>query len=370
MDNEVNKTNNDVAPTVEPASVVAQPVKSAKKPKKSLVVGAIVAAAVVVLGGGSTLAYNMWYQNPDKILSDTVSNLFSRDSLAGNGVIKANTEESTTTVNIAHMIFEDQASLTVDANVDSKEEDLKIDIDGNAVYEKDGTFYIKVNNVQKLFDRLIESQMQSRSSDMTAEQQAMARGMVQMMFGSVIREIDGQWIKISPKDMTEDEDSSDSMKCSAEAFEMLSSDKAVQKELTDTYKKNRFMVVKENLGAKDGNLGFVYTFDQNKADDFEKAVEDTKFGQKAAECSSDDDADFDDTKDDELKADDVNVEIWVDRWSHDLVSAKVTSDLEDDGSLELTYTPDYDAEVKAIEIPKNATTLEELQKKLGGLLNF
>ena len=340
-----------------------------KKSKKPLIIGVVIAAAVVVLGGGSALAYNMWYQNPDKVLSDAVSNLVSRDSLAGKGELKVSDDEYDGTVDVSHMILDGKASFTVNMNIDYKKEDMKLDIAGNAVYEKDGTVYIKVNNAQKLFDSMIDSQIE-KDKTMSASEKAMAKGMAQAMFGSVIKEIDGQWIKISSKDISDKEDSSDDMKCLAEATDMISNDKDARNEIKSVYMDNKFMVVKDKLGSKDGNIGFVYKFDQTKVKDFEKAVEETKLGKKIAECDTSSSDKTDDTKADESELDNVSVEIWVDRWTHDLAKLHVTSEGGSDGDVQMDYTPDYETEVTSIETPKDAITLDELSKRMGNMFNL
>ena len=47
--------------------------RSKKKPKKGIIIGSIVAGALIVLGGGGALAYNLWYQNPEKGLNSQIS---------------------------------------------------------------------------------------------------------------------------------------------------------------------------------------------------------------------------------------------------------------------------------------------------------
>lgn len=340
-----------------------------KKSKKPLLVGGIIAAAVVVLGGGSALAYNMWYQNPDKVLADSLSNMVSRDNLSGDGQLNIDMKDYQATVDVSNKMLNGQMSFVADASFDY--EDMTVNLAGSAVYDKDGTVYIKVDKAAELLDTIIDAQLDELGGDMTADEKTMAVGMMKAMFEPIIKKVDGQWIKIVPKDIDKDDDSSDDMKCVSETFNMFSEDEAARTELVDAYKEHKFMVAGEKLGSKDGNLGFTYTLDEKIADEFGKAVEQTKLGKKIASCDEDSSAaETDDaTKDAEDELDQIKLEIWVNRWSHQLASLKLTAASTDDQKIDLNYSPNYDQDIK-IDVPTEATTLDELTKEMNGMFSL
>lgn len=376
--NNLNNNQNNPQPAspqpVESVPPVPAPAKS-KKSKKLLFVGLIIAVVLVLLGGGSALAYNLWYQNPDKVLSDAVSNLVSRDSFTGDAKLTLDSADVKATVDLSNKMADGNVSVEANANVET--EDLTLNIAGNAVYDKDGTVYVKVNNADELLDALIEVQM-AESGDLPAAQQAMAVGMMKSIFQPIVDTVNGQWIKIVPEDMAQSSQPDDEMKCVSDAYKMFKDDQAARDELYAAYHDHKFMQLDEKLGSKDGNIGFSYTLDQDAAEEFGKAVEQTKIGKKVAECNKDDATSTveDDAKDDEQTQDaTVKLELWVDRWSHQLAILKLTAEAPadaeeaDDAKINLEYTPNYDQDVK-IDVPTDAITTDELGKQLEGMFNF
>lgn len=374
-----NQPDNSVAPQpqVEPQPQPVEPTppvmampepQKPKKSKKPLIIVLIIAVVLALLGGGSALAYNMWYQNPDKVLSDVVSKIASRDNQSGQAKLAVSNDEMKATVDLSNKMRDGKVSVV--ANADIEVEDMKLKIAGNAVYDKDGTTYVKVDNVSELLDALIDVQLAEAQDGMSAEEQAMMVGMAKAMLQPIVTKVDGQWIKIVPEDLDKNSQSDDEMKCVSQAYKMFSDDKAARDEIYSTYDDHKFMESVENLGSKDGNIGFVYQLNKDTAKQFGEALEQTKVGKKLAECD-DDSAKATSTVDEgseDIKDATVKLEVWANRWSHQLASLKLTVDQEDN-KLSLDYTPNYDQDV-TVDVPTDAMTVDELTKDLGGLFGL
>jgi len=337
--------------------VVAVAPAPSKKPRKGLLIGLIVAAVLVVLGGGGALAYNFYYQNPDKVVGDALMNALTAKSVSSDATLDIKGDDYSAKITLSGHTNEEAAGLAK-VKIDYTSEDLSYTTDGEGVFAKNGDLFVKVNNVKELADTLAQS----------------SEGMVDFsLFDGVIEKVDSTWVKISGDDLgTVSEDYKDTQKCIADYTSKLSSDKALQKSVTDEivtlYSNNKFVIIAENLGSKEvkgvGSLGYKLNFDSAKAETFTAALEGTQIGKKLKECDST--IDFKDVAKNLTEEGDSNgtttTELWVSRFGHEITEMSlIGTGGEADGTL--VVQPTFNKN-EAVETPKDSMSVKELMTEI------
>lgn len=326
-----------------------QPVPT-KKSKKGLVVAAVITGVLVLLGGGSAFAYNGWYQNPEKVVTDALINTIGAKTATMTGVVDVKNDDYTMKVSIDSKASDSAAELAVDVEYAAGGETFKLK--GAGHFSAEGDLYVKVENVRELVD--------SYGSQI---------GINTGHFDTLITKIDGNWIKISNDDLgTVSEEFKESQLCFEKVADDIKADKSLSGEVSDLYKKNSFIVIKESLGSRTingvGSLGYVVDLDQAKTKSFVSGLASTKVGEKLKEC--DDQIDFtkfaEDMDTESTAEGEGKVEIWASRFGHELteVNAKGTSDGTD---LSIVINPVFNKEV-TLETPTNALTINELKAEI------
>jgi len=217
-------------------------------------------------------------------------------------------------------------------------------ISGSGVIDKDGNLYVKVNDAKKLIDGLT--------------------GGVELppSFTTIIAKIDSKWIKISAADLKDvSEDYSKTQQCTSDVVKKYENDSAAINQIVDLYSKNRFIEVKEKLGSKNGSLGYLIDGNNEKAKSFAKGLSDTTIMKAMVACDANfkveaSDLTSETNSDSKSK---TRVEVWVDRWSHQLTKISMT-DVSDDSDTTLLFEPVFGKDV-TVSVPKDATLLSELQ---------
>ena len=358
----------------QPAAPQPAPVKP-KNTKLRIIIASIV--AVVLLGSG-VAAYNLWYQNPDKVVHDGFVNaLTHKGSLTADGTVTVGNDNMDGKYVLSAMRTEkNETTGTMSISMKIKEGGLKdqtIELQGAGMYAADGTVYFKVTNIKKTVDTIIDKYVsdladryQQMGYQITEAQQQSAREAMHKQIDGSIAKLENQWIKVSASDM-EDDDAKE-YKCYTDAFKKVST-KENTKELTDVYKKNQFIVVGKKLGSKDGSLGYDVTIDKTKAKAFGEATKNTAVAKALDACEDKDGKKTTESATEKSDSTETKTfQVWVSRWSHQLtkvVYEGVTTD-ESDGDK---TTVKVDLGLKygnggTIETPANAKTLDEVKDSL------
>lgn len=357
----------------QPASFA--PAAAAGKPaggKKKWIIGSVIAAVLVVLLGGGALAYNFWYQNPEKVILDGINNLFSHNA-SSSGKATVSIENKDVRLDVTANVKSDKKLANGDvqlavqmkgSDAPVKKVDLKADF---AVNEK--TAYFKLNNIRPLADQLVDAYVDQLATQyrqlgfaLTEKQIDQQKAQMQQQLDPIITKIDNRWIKFDMEASEEDDES----KCTAEAFQKLYDDKKQRDEVLDVYKEHKFITVKEKLGSKDGSLGYLLEFDESVAKDFGKAVEDTTFSKELQKCdkTKSQAPSTEDTTDKEDSLKDSRIELWVSRWSHQITEVKVAATTNDDSETAVSFNLTYDYDkVEGLTTPKDAVDIDELEKE-------
>ena len=334
----------------------AQASKQKRQSRKKMIVGGAIAAALVVFGGGGALAYNLWYQHPDKVVHDAVINAMQARTIQGDAELSIKAEEADLKLTMDSKATRADGLINVKADLAMKPEaaaaELNVNIAGSAVY-KENVIYVKLEGVREAVDAAIESYPIAQIFNPSA-------------FDEIIEKIDNQWVSIAPSDYeTQSQRLAESQKCFTEAFEKLADNRDATRELTNLYKEHKILEVKEELGAKDGNLGYVVNASKDSAQAFFEGLNDTTFGKELKKC--DENIDF--SQESEQTASngpEFTNELWVTRFGHEI--AEFSSKASEDGNeFSAVVRPEFNRSV-TVDAPEGAISLEEIMDDIDAIM--
>jgi hypothetical protein len=302
----------------------------------------IIAAVLVVLGGSGALAYKFWYQNPQKVISDSLMHVIEAKSMTYKAIVGHKGTSGTVNV-VVRGVSKDNTS-SADASVamiiDGKSYTLK----GSIVIDKKSDIYLKVANVDTLL------------ADFEAQLPSSARSLV----ADFVKKINDQWIVISNDKIKTFSDAYAKMqKCTQSVVEKIQSDKSYSTELIDLYKAHPFLKITKELGAKDGSLGYEIQDDVAAGKAFGKGFKTTKTYKMLHDCDSS--LTIDASESSEV-GDSTTAQIWISRWSHEVT--KVTAnDKDTDGTTSISIEPTFNKGADVV-VPKGAKSVTELMNDI------
>ena len=346
-------------PSAVPASsdpvVASAPVTPApKKKRKGLIMAAVAAGALVLLTGTSVAAYSLWYQNPEKVVSDALVHAITAQTVNATGTATVVGEAGYTLKIEVSGRNDSDANATMAVKLTVSSDDANFSVDGEGIFSKEGDIYLKVNEVQKLLTDL------EKQSDGQISYEA---------FGTVVKKIDGNWIKISKDDLGDvSEEYSKTQKCLAEISKSLESDSSFRKdsttEIEKLYKENNFITIGDELKSRTINgqdsIGYPISADRTKADAFFTGFASTELGKRMAEC--DKSIKFSDFADGYNKDETTTpqVELWASRIGHELTELnwKMT---DDEASGTIVINPVFNKN-EAVTVPAESVPFSEVVK--------
>lgn len=347
---------NDISPlgtaiSHEPASdqyIAVGPDPVVKPKRRKWLVGLIVIGVLALLSAGAALAYNLWYQNPDKVLSDAVLHAVKAKSLTYNGSLEMNFDSAKLTVDFDGnnpTIMSGQTNLR--ASVTSEGQTYKLD--GSSLVDKDGTLYFKVTNLRSLMDSVMRQSGATTTS-----------------FDGLIAKVDNKWVKVTADDIKQVSPGTASTRtCVTSAITKLGDDQVEQKELSDLYKKHKFIIVDKKLGsamiADQGSLGYSLRTDTTVAKQFVEGLNDTSLAMQLKACDKSFKFDANSLVQDASGAKtNETMQVWVSRWSHDIT--RVSLDSTDASKQKTTvWAEPHFNNATPIATPTDALTIKQLQ---------
>jgi len=335
---------------------------------KKLVIGIIVAILVVVICGGSSYAYISFYQNPKKVIADSLINAitaktsiytgkFEYENKSEYNNVKASVDITAKQANSATGSLYSKLKLTVDGKT--------IEVSGDALVDSKGDVYFRVSGLDQVF-----AEAKTTYGDLLDNTTISA-------IDKLIQKIDNTWVKISTDDIaTFSKEYSTTKQCINDTAEKFKNDKTAIIEVTDLYQKNPFLVVKKELGQKDGSFGYEINYAEKAGIDFGNGLKNTKIYKELNKCDSNTFSIADETSnnssydnsgiDSENSTNNiVSYYLWVDAWSHQItkfeVSAKSSNKYSSDTQVgSFILEPDYNKTV-TIDTPSKSITLTELK---------
>lgn len=345
------------------------------KSKKKWYIAGSVAVLFVALLGSAAYAYNVWYQNPQRVISDGIVNLV-KSSSSVKADFQSTVENDSSKITVSGNIKGDQdlANGTVKVGITFKGDSSSVgtmNLSADFASNKD-TLFFKLKGLKPAAEKLVDSYVNSladiyKKQGFAMTQKDIAAQKKQVMDGlsPLINKLENRWIKtdISSKDTSES-----SGKCVTDVTKKLMKDDSQLNEVKKAYMDNDFIVVKKNLGSKDGSFGYLLDVDKTAAKEFEKALESTKYGKALKSCdstifSSDDEAS---SSDNNIK--NASVELWVSQWSHQITELKASGETMDP-AMTMSFDVKFDhSKVSGLTTPDNATDINDLGNELQGLL--
>lgn len=350
MANDPYEPKESTVPIVQPLGQQPQqspvPEVTPAKPNKKRRLIVIISALVLLLLAAAAAAYFFWYQNPNKVVSDGIMNAIQAKTITYTGSLTT-TGDAKVKIDFTGENASDSGKLGANVTFDFENESYTLGADVLVDSKKD--FYFKVKNI----DSLVENYR----GTVPTESQA--------LFDQIIAKVNDKWIKISAEDLKNySADAAQAQTCMTDAAKKIQEDQQVKNQLTDLYKKHPFIVIDEELGSKDGSLGYKLVPNDEQSIAFTKGLRETDVYKSLQKC----DPTFT-IKDEDLKSSDDKsepVELWVDRWSHNIT--KFTASDEEDGTkADIIFEPEFNQNV-SIETPKDATTLQQLQADVEALV--
>lgn len=366
---------NDIEPSTQPTATpyqqpAAQPVEAAQPTsdttstptmaslgsknrqakKKPLVIALIIVAVLIVLGAIGVGAY-AWYQTPQKVVTDSIAQLLTAKKVTYTGTIDTNSAASKLAVALdgaaTNQMVSGHAKATITMGAAS------VIAEGNLISDKDGNLYIKIVNAKDIATTLLQG--------VPAEMQS--------TISTAVEKINNKWIKLTPADLntTQSTDTAKVQQCYRAAFDKFQTDAQYRSDVVDQYSKNQFIAIKQNLGEKNGSLGYKLAVDAGKEKAFVDGVVHTKIYADLQKCDPTFKLDSTQISNDTTGSTTPDVELWVEKWSHTITKLAVMNPVsEKTDTYNITLNPKFDQNV-SIDVPKDAMTLDQLKSELSPL---
>lgn len=352
-------------------------VKSPKNSTKTKKIVAIISAAVgVILIITALLLYFLWWQNPNKMVSDAVVDLLSSDKVEAKSKYLLKSDDAKVEITLNTNMNDKQGSGDAVALISwDSVKDAKVNING--VIDKDGALYVKADNLRDAADVVITaavddlakqyqeeslSQGANLSESELADLKASTRAQYEQMVEPIIEKVNEQWIKFK----ADDSERNDKTKCYLDVFNEAQKDKKLSREIASAYNKNQFMIIKEEVESKNGSRGFKIDISSQESVDKMKAfvseLKTTDFAKKLEGCDPNALSSIDRSMDNYGKSAKGEVTVWVNSL-HQLTSFKFYE--KDGGGTEYTFEGDVEVgKAKDVTVPTGARDFKDVYKEI------
>jgi len=330
-------------------------ISTVPKPKKGkkLIIGIIAAILVVLIAGGSVFAFNSYYQNPQKVLADSIISAFTAKSTIYTGNLTVDSGGAKVTLDITEKNIAATGSLDAKLSIFYGGKNFKIG--GGAIIDKSGDMYFKLSDLSSLISEAKTSLGIDSSSNFSAS------------IDKLVKKIDGVWVKISSDDLKQySTEASASKTCVNNAISKFKNDTKSINEIADVYRANAFIVLEKDLGQKDGSLGYQITSKNAKLKAFLEGLKSTAIYKSLHSCDDNfviDTAGVPTTDEKSVST----VQLWSDFWTHKITKIVVTSD-SDGTKVDSTINVKYDQTFN-ITAPSSSISLTTLKSYIDEALS-
>ena len=328
-----------------------------KKKKTGLIVGITLGALAIVAIIAALLTYFLWWQNPEKIVTDAVSNAIVAKKAVVNGKIVANMKDSVKLeLNVKANSASDKVKSNIDAKLTIKDIDKSFSFKGDVVVDGDGTVYVKIDNLKDSFSDIFELMMEEKSAKsgfaLSKDQIKEYRDEMLSQLESVLDKFNGKWMKISSDDLKNDD-----YKCYTEALKKMRRDEGIRKEIAQLYRKNNFLDIKDTkLSDRNGGRGFEIKGNRDKFSKFSEQLKDSSVGKDMSKCKKID------NETGESSDGDASLKLWASGFSHELRAIEFKG-RANDTTIEASLDVDMN-KASEVEIPSDAANMKELLDSL------
>jgi len=321
-----------------------------KKKKTGLIIGVVLGVIALIAIVSAALVYFLWWQNPEKMVTDAMSNAIMAKKMTADGkVVVDMRDQGKIELNVKTATDSGKSKANIDAKLDIKGVEKNIPLKGDAVLDSDGTIYVKINNFKDLYGTLLEVVMESSSGGkMSRAQIETYRDQTLRKMSSEIDKMGNTWMKISPDEIGSE------YKCGIDVLKKIQNDESVRKEVAQLYQKNSFFTIKDSkISDRNGGRGFELQGDNSKLSKFNDEFKNSSVGKALSKCGK-----SNSYKSSELSSiDTASLKVWVDRSSHELKALELKGDSKK-VSVEISFDIDVNKS-EEIKIPSSAESLKE-----------
>lgn len=338
---------NQPAPQPQYNGVPMQP----KKKKTGLIIGIVLGVIALIAIISAVLVYFLWWQNPEKMVTDAVSNAIMAKKMTADGkVVIDMRDQGKIELNVKTATEPGKSKANIDAKLDVKGVEKNIPLKGDVVLDSDGTIYVKINNFKDLYGTLLEIVMESSSGENLSRSQIETyRDQTLEKMGSEIDKMSDTWMKISPDEIGSE------YKCGINALKKIQSDESARKELAQIYQKNSFFTIKDSkISDRNGGRGFeLQGNNKSNSSKFEEEFKNSSVGKALSKCGKSNGYKSSESS----SIDAASLKVWVDRSSHELKALELKGDSKK-VSVEISFDINMNKS-EEIKAPSDAESLKE-----------
>lgn len=322
-----------------------------KKKKTGLIIGVVLGVIVLISIVSAALVYFLWWQNPEKMVTDAMSSAIMSKKMTANGkVVVDMRDQGKIELNVKTATDSGKSKANIDAKLDIKGVEKNIPLKGDAVLDSDGTIYVKINNFKDLYGTLLEMVMESSSGgNLSRSQIETYRDQTLRKMSSEIDKMGNTWMKISPDEIGSE------YRCGINALKKIQSDESVRKELVQIYQKNSSFTIKDSkISDRNGGRGFeLQGNNKSNSSKFEEEFKNSSVGKALSKCGKSNSYKSSESS----SIDTASLKVWVDRSSHELKALELKGDSKK-VSVEISFDIDVNKS-EEIKIPSSAESLKE-----------
>ena len=338
---------NQPAPQPQYNGVPMQP----KKKKTGLIIGIVLGVIALIAIISAVLVYFLWWQNPEKMVTDAVSNAIMTKKMTADGkVVIDMRDQGKIELNVKTATDSGKSKADIDAKLNVKGVEKNIPLKGDVVLDSDGTIYVKINNFKDLYGTLLEIVMESSSGgNLSRSQIETYRDQTLEKMGSEIDKMSDTWMKISPDEIGGE------YKCGINALKKIQSDESARKELAQIYQKNSFFTIKDSkISDRNGGRGFeLQGNNKSNSSKFEEEFKNSSVGKALSKCGKSNSYKSSESS----SIDTASLKVWVDRSSHELKALELKGDGKK-ASVEISFDINMNKS-EEIKAPSDAESLKE-----------
>lgn len=338
---------NQPAPQPQYNGVPMQP----KKKKTGLIIGIVLGVIALIAIISAVLVYFLWWQNPEKMVTDAVSNAIMAKKMTADGrVVIDMRDQGKIELNVKTATDSGKSKANIDAKLNVKGVEKNIPLKGDVVLDSDGTIYVKINNFKDLYGTLLEIVMESSSGgNLSRSQIETYRDQALEKMSSEIDKMSNTWMKVSPDEIGSE------YKCGINALKKIQSDESARKELAQLYQKNSFFTIKDSkISDRNGGRGFeLQGNNKSNSSKFEEEFKNSSVGKALSKCGKSNGYKSSESS----SIDTASLKVWVDRSSHELKALELKGDGKK-ASVEISFDINMNKS-EEIKVPSDAESLKE-----------
>ena len=322
-----------------------------KKKKTGLIIGVVLGVIVLISIVSAALVYFLWWQNPEKMVTDAMSNAVMSKKMTANGkVVVDMRDQGKIELNVKTATDSGKSKANIDAKLAVKGVEKNIPLKGDVVLDSDGTIYVKINNFKDLYGTLLEIVMESSSGgNLSRSQIETYRDQTLKKLNSEINKMNGTWMKVSPDEI------GSKYKCGINALKKIQSDESARKELAQIYQKNSLFTIKDSkISDRNGGRGFeLQGNNKSNSSKFEEEFKNSSVGKALSKCGKSNSYKSSESS----SIDESSLKVWVDRSSHELKAVELKGN-DKKASVEISFDINVNKS-EEIKVPSSAESLKE-----------